>query len=352
MNKVKMILVLLISISLIMTISCGVFAASKGLIIYSVCWTEDPFWVASTDAARAVVEASGFEYKVLNANNDNMTQVNQISDAIALKPAGILLGAVDSRGIVSAVKELQDAGIPIGVIIRNITGAGKIDITVDADMFGIGVKSAINTLSLLLSKHGAYEGTVLEIEGALIDNAAVDFHAGFMSIMEKYPDVTIVSKEATDWSFEKAANIAEDWLSVNPDTDLIWSHSDWLTQALPPVLKRLGYGPAGEDNHIFVVSGGSMPFGLPFIRSGYIDLDTEIPPLKTSKMAAYWLCQIAQGNKIPDEVNLFEPGLSVKMTDAKVKVQEKSWGTYIAVPPGVVTKKTVDDPSLWGNIYD
>ncbi|MGB6369742.1 MAG: sugar ABC transporter substrate-binding protein [Atribacterota bacterium] len=351
MNRVKKLLILLLSISIIMTISCGTFAASKGLIVFSVCWTEDPFWVASTDAARAVVEASGFDYKVLNANNDNMTQVNQISDTIALKPAGVLLGAVDSRGIVSAVKELQDAGIPIGVIIRNIPNAGKIDVTVDPNIFGVGQKAAVNTLNLLFSKYGAYEGKVLEIEGALIDNFSVDSHAGFMSIMEKYPDVTIVSKEATDWSFEKAANIAEDWLTVNPDTDLIYSHSDWLTQAIPPVLERLGYAPAGEENHVFVVSSGAMPFGLPHIRTGYIDMTTEIPTLKVSKLAAYWLCQIAQGNKVPDEVNLFEPGLSVKMTDKKVKVEEKSWGTHISVPPAVVTQKNVDDPNLWGNIY-
>jgi len=280
-----------------------------------------------------------------------MTQVNQISDSIALKPVGVLIGAVDSRGVVSAVKELQDAGIPIGVIIRNIPGAGKIDVTVDPNIFGVGQKSAINALNLLFSKYGAYKGNVLEIEGALIDNFSVDSHNGFMSIMEKFPDVSIVSKEATDWSFEKAANISEDWLSVNPDTDLIYVHSDWLTQAVPPVLQRMGYGPAGEDNHVFVVSAGAMPFGLPFVRTGYIDMTTEIPTLKVSKMAAYWLIQIAQGNKVPDEVNLFEPGLSVKMIDTKVKVEEKSWGTHIAVPPAVVTINNVDDPDLWGNIY-
>ncbi|GAH39866.1 unnamed protein product, partial [marine sediment metagenome] len=265
---------------------------------------------------------------------------------------GVLLGAVDSRGIVSAVKELQDAGIPIGVIIRNIPNAGKIDVTVDPNIFGIGQQAAVNTLNLLFSKYGAYEGAVLEIEGALTDNFSVDSHNGFMDIMEKFPSVTIVSKEATDWSFEKAANIAEDWLTVNPDTDLIYSHSDWLTQALPPVLKRLGYGPAGEENHVFVISSGAMPFGLPHIRTGYIDMITEIPTLKVSKLAAYWLLQIAQGNEIPDEVNLFEPGLSVKMINTKVKVGEKSWGTHISVPPAVVTQKNVDDPNLWGNIYD
>jgi len=80
-------------------------------------------------------------------------------------------------------------------------------------------------------------------------------------------------------------------------------------------------------------------------------MTTEIPTLKVSKMAAYWLIQIAQGNKVPDEVNLFEPGLSVKMIDTKVKVEERSWGTHIAVPPVVVTVNNVDDPDLWGNIY-
>ena len=351
MKSIKMIVGICIVTLLVSMFAFSAMAQDKGLIVFAAPWTEDPFWVSATDAAKVIVEANGFSYKVLNANNDNMTQVNQISDSIALKPVGVLIGAVDSRGVVSAVKELQDAGIPIGVIIRNIPGAGKIDVTVDPNIFGVGQKSAINALNLLFSKYGAYKGNVLEIEGALIDNFSVDSHNGFISIMEKFPDVTIVSKEATDWSFEKAANISEDWLSVNPDTDLIYVHSDWLTQAVPPVLQRMGYGPAGEDNHVFVVSAGAMPFGLPFVRTGYIDMTTEIPTLKVSKMAAYWLIQIAQGNKVPDEVNLFEPGLSVKMIDTKVKVEEKSWGTHIAVPPAVVTINNVDDPDLWGNIY-
>jgi len=246
MKSIKMIVGICIVTLLVSMFAFGAMAQDKGLIVFAAPWTEDPFWVSATDAAKVIVEASGFSYKVLNANNDNMTQVNQISDVIALKPAGVLIGAVDSNGIVSAVKELQDAGIPIGVIIRNIPGAGKIDVTVDPNIFGVGQKSAINALNLLFSKYGAYKGNVLEIEGALIDNFSVDSHNGFMSIMEKFPDVTIVSKEATDWSFEKAANISEDWLSVNPDTDLIYVHSDWLTQAVPPVLQRMGYGPAGE----------------------------------------------------------------------------------------------------------
>ncbi len=338
-------------ILLVLFTSFNVIAQTKGLIVYSVCWTEDPFWVASADAVKAVVEASGYEIKIMNADNDNMTQVNQISDAIALKPAGIIISAVDSLGVLSAVKEVQEAKIPIGVIVRTIENAGRIDVTADADMFGIGQKAAINALNLLYSKYGTYKGTVLEIMGALIDNATVNFHGGFVSIMEKFPEVLVVSKEATDWSFEKGANIAEDWLTVNPDTDLIYAHSDWLTQAIPPVLERLGYGPAGEDNHVFVVSSGAMPFGLPHVRTGYIDMDTEIPILKVSKLAAYWLLQIVQGNKLPSEVNLFEPGLSVKMIDKKIKVEEKSWGPLLAVPPSVISKYNVDDPNLWGNIY-
>jgi ABC-type sugar transport system substrate-binding protein len=348
----KTIIGICITILLVSLFAFNVVAQDKGLIVYSVCWTEDPYWVASTEAAQAVVEANGYEMKILNANNDNMTQVNQISDAIALNPDGVLLGAVDSRGIVSAVQELQDADIPIGVIVRGIRNAGEIDITVDPDLYGIGVKNAINTLNLLYSRYGNYKGDVLEIMGALIDNATVDLHEGFMSIMQQFPEVKVNSKEATDWSFEKAANIAEDWLTVNPDTDAIFAHSDWLTQAIPPVLQRLGYRPAGEENHVFVVSMGAMPFGLPFVRSGYIDMDTENPVLKVSKLAAYLLIQVAEGNEIPAEVNAFKPGMSLEFSDIKLKVIDKEWGPHVAVPPSVINKQNVDDPNLWGNIYD
>ena len=349
--KILMVLGLCVSLLSLVMVSPGIGAEKKGLIVYSVCWTEDPFWVASVDAAGEMVESLGYDFKALNAANQNLRQLEQLHDIIALGPDALIISAVDSRGIVGAVKKVKEAGIPVVVIIRTLKEAGEIDFTAKADMFGIGQKSAINLLYLLRTRYGDYKGKVLEVMGELADEASVEFHAGFMSLMSKFPEVKLTSKEAEAWSFEKAADITEDWLTAYPDTDGIYSHSDWLTQALPPVLKRLGYKPAGEEPHIFMVSSGAMPFGLPYVKEGYIDMTTEIPILKTSKIGAYWAVQLAEGKKIPGKIQLVEPGMSVEFIDAEIEVILEKWGPTAETPSKVVSKINADDPAIWGNIY-
>lgn len=352
-GKIKVLVVLGLCVSLLSLVAAspGATAEKKGLIAYSVCWTEDPFWVASVDAARTMVEHLGHEFKGFNAANENLRQLEQLSDIIALEPKALIVSAVDSRGIISGVKRVKDAGIPVIVIIRTIKGAGKIDFTAKMDIYGMGQKAAINLLYLLRTKYGDYKGKVLEVMGELGDEFSVESHAGFMSLMNAFPEVELTSKEAEAWSFEKAADIVEDWLAGHPDTDGIYSHSDWLTQAFPPVLKRLGYKPAGQEPHMFLVSSGAMPFGLPFVKEGFIDMTTEIPILKISKIAAHWAVKLAEGEKIPGKVKLIEPGMSVKFIDITVEVVAEDWGPTMEVPAKVVSKINADDPTVWGNIY-
>jgi len=52
-----------------------------------------------------------------------------------------------------------------------------------------------------------------------------------------------------------------------------------------------------------MVSSGAMPFGLPYVKEGYIDMTTEIPILKTSKIAAYWAVQLVEGKKFQGKSN-------------------------------------------------
>jgi hypothetical protein len=44
--------------------------------------------------------------------------------------------------------------------------------------------------------------------------------------------------------------------------------------------------------------------------------------------------------------------MSLEFSDIKLKVIDKEWGPHVAVPPSVINKQNVDDPNLWGNIYD
>jgi len=55
MKSIKMIVGICIVTLLVSMFAFGAMAQDKGLIVFAAPWTEDPFWVSATDAAKVIV---------------------------------------------------------------------------------------------------------------------------------------------------------------------------------------------------------------------------------------------------------------------------------------------------------
>ena len=63
----------------------------------------------------------GYEMKTLNADNKTDAQQSQMNDVIALKPAAIILAAVDFNALKPSIEAAMAAGIPVVEFDRQIT---------------------------------------------------------------------------------------------------------------------------------------------------------------------------------------------------------------------------------------
>ena len=73
----------------------------------------NPFFVVIEKTIREKVEANGDELKSTDPANDVALQINQVEDLISQGIDGMFLNPVDAEGILPALDQLKEAGIPI-----------------------------------------------------------------------------------------------------------------------------------------------------------------------------------------------------------------------------------------------
>jgi len=283
------------------------------------------------------VERAGYTCKVMSAaNEDANLQMNQFDDAISQNPKAIIVAAVDGIVACAGVDNARNAGIPVIAFDRVISNT-TVDFTSVAGCKRMGIAAAQETVNLLKEKYGEVKGSVLDIMGDPGDSYTVLIEEGFQESMKDYPDVKIVTKIAEKWEASKAGDIADDYLLVYPETDLIFTHADHLAAAVVSVLQTKGL----EKNDIFLVSTAGMPMGLELIREGWLYADVEQPVSAQAEGIAMFLDDVINGNEI--KLGAYE----VMGIPAEIIMQP--YGLELRISGSVVNAENVDDPKFWGN---
>ena len=128
----------------------------------------------------------GYEVVSLDGDNKTDTQLNQINDVIELKPAAIILAAVDFDAAKTGIEKMRAAGIPVMIFDRQITSTPS-DFTSVAGTVEIGYVAADEAARLLKEKYGSVKGKVLQILGDPGDPYTLDIQKGFEEKMAAYP---------------------------------------------------------------------------------------------------------------------------------------------------------------------
>ncbi|TIW31134.1 MAG: sugar ABC transporter substrate-binding protein, partial [Mesorhizobium sp.] len=140
------------------------FAQSKGTVYYLVPTLLDEFQTGSVTALELFLKQVGYDFKSLNADNKTDAQQSQMNDVIALKPAAIVLAAVDFNALKPSVEAARAAGIPVVEFDRQITSTPS-DFTSVAGTVEIGYVAADQAEKLLKAKNGAVKGKILQVLG-------------------------------------------------------------------------------------------------------------------------------------------------------------------------------------------
>ncbi len=313
------------------------FAQAKGKVYYMVPTLLDEFQTGSVSALEMFLKQVGYEMTTLNADNKTDVQQSQMNDVIALKPAAIILAAVDFNALKPSIEKAMAAGIPVIEFDRQITSTPSAFTSV-AGTIEIGYVAAAEVERLLKEKNGAVKGKVLQVLGDPGDPYTLDIQKGFEEKMAAFPDVTIISKPAMQWEASNAGTIVADQMLANPDIDLIFNHAAHLSVAAVAALESAGKQPGD----VYVMSSNGAPVGLDLIRKGWMQVEVEQPLYAQAAAVAMFMDKIVAKEEIkPGEYDV----LGLKST-----VNMEGWGPNIKIPGAAITKDNIDNPAFWGNM--
>ncbi|MFQ6018309.1 MAG: sugar ABC transporter substrate-binding protein [Kiloniellaceae bacterium] len=318
-------------------LSGGAMAQDKGTVIYLIPTLLDEFQTESQAAIEKVFPQLGYKVTSLDAQNRADLQLNQFDDAIELKPAAIILNAVDFDTVVPGIEKARAAGIPVLVYDRQIRST-KVDFTSVSGNVQIGVIAAGEIARLLEQRNGAVRGKVLQILGDPGDSYTLDIQQGFEATIAKHRDVQLITKAALQWEASNAADIAEQQVLVNPDIDIIFSHAAHLSGAVQAVLEAQGKKP-GE---IYLVSSNGAPIGLDLIRKGWLQAEIEQPLYAQVWGMAKFMNKIVAKDKL-------KPG-PYDVIGLKGELTVEAWGPNLKLPGAAITGANVDETRFWGNL--
>ncbi len=313
------------------------YAQSKGKIYYMVPTLLDEFQTESVSAIEKFLKDVGYEVVTLNADNKTDLQQSQMNDTIILKPAAIVLAAVDFNALQPSIEKARAAGIPVMEFDRQIT-ATMSDFTSVAGTVEIGYVAAGEIQSLLKEKNGDVKGKVLQVLGDPADPYTLDIQKGFEEKMKEFAGVQIISLPAMQWAAENAGTIVNDQLVANPDIDLIFVHAAHLAVAAVASLEAKGKKPGD----VLLVSSNGAPVGLDLIRKGWEQVEVEQPLYAQAAAIAMFADKVVNKQEI-------KPG-NYKVLGLDSTLTIEKWGPNIKIPGAAITKDNIDEPRFWGNL--
>jgi ribose transport system substrate-binding protein len=83
-----------------------------GKKVVSLQYMDHPYWTGYGNGMKRLAKVYGMDLITMEAGNDNKVQMDQVEQAIRMKPDMVILTPVDSNGVVPMLKRLHDEGIP------------------------------------------------------------------------------------------------------------------------------------------------------------------------------------------------------------------------------------------------
>jgi ribose transport system substrate-binding protein len=323
--------------AVLLALSVCAVAQDKGTVIYLVPTLLDEFQTESVSSIESTFKSIGYEVKTLDGQNRSDVQLNQLEDAILLKPKAIILAAVDFDSVAPGIEKARAEGTPVLIFDRLITSTES-DLTSVAGTVEIGQIAAQEISRLLKERHGEAKGKVLQILGDPGDNYTLDIQKGFEAAMQAHPNVEIITQPAMQWEASNAGNIAEDQLLTNPDIDLIFVHAAHLAVPVVAVLESKGKKP-GE---VMLVSSNGAPVGLDLIRKGWEQVEVEQPLYAQVYGMAMFADKIINGEELTAG--------TYQVLGLPSTLSKEKWGWNLKIPGAAITKDNVDEPRFWGNL--
>jgi len=234
----------------------------------------------------------GVKVEILSAIDNNEKQIKDIQYFIEKKIDLLIVSPNESAPVTPIVEKAFDAGIPVIVTDRKVL-SNKFTAYIGPDNYDIGKLAGEYVVKQLEGK-----GNVVEIMGTSGSTPAIERHQGFMTIVKKYPDISIVYQEDAVFLKSLGKKKMEEALVQEDTIDLVFAHNDRMAAGAYLAAKE-----ANRENDMFFVGIDAIPhFGIDQVIDGTLDV-TFLNPTGGDKIIQLAM-DILKGNRYSLETAL------------------------------------------------
>ncbi|MGB7979935.1 MAG: substrate-binding domain-containing protein [Candidatus Nanopelagicales bacterium] len=218
----------------------------------------NPFFVQLRDGAQAEADTLGLTLEVQDAQDDAITQTNQLSNALSTGAAAVIVNPVDSNAAVPGVTALLDADIPVVAVDRGVT-----DVEVTSFVSSDNVQGGTLAAEALAQAIGE-SGDVVVLQGVAGSSASRERGRGFEEGIAAFPKIKVVAKQTANFDRSEGLDVATNLLQANPGVVGIFAENDEMALgAIEALGSRAGkkvsvVGFDGTEDGLSAISNGTM----------------------------------------------------------------------------------------------
>ena len=253
-----------LALALVLLLSLGLFsvANAEGNLVYLITMDKmDMHWVSVDAGASTMAKALGLDYKWdAPDGKDNADQIEVLNNAIAEKPAVILLAATDPQGIAKTVEEAQAQGIIVMYV--DSPAAAPVPVTLSTDNYAAG-KLAGTTMIGELDKAGKTSGKIAIIGVNTATNSTMNREAGFRDVFTADGRFELLTTEYKEGLAAESQEAATNFIMGNPDLVGLFGANEGSTVGVGNAIKAeapeiIGVGFDKSDAILGLLKDGTL----------------------------------------------------------------------------------------------
>ncbi len=239
----------------------------------AVSTLSNPFFVQLRDGAQKEADELGLKLEILDAQDDAVTQTNQLNNALSTGAAAVIVNPVDSDAAVGGVTALLNADIPVIAVDRGVT-----DVDVTSFVSSDNVQGGNFAAEALAGAIGE-TGDVVVLQGVPGSSASRDRGDGFTEGVADFADIKVVAKQTANFDRADGLDVATNLVQANPSVVGIFAENDEMALG---AVEALG-SSVGKD--VFVVGFDGTEDGLSAVEDGTLVATIAQQPEELGKLA-------------------------------------------------------------------
>ncbi len=286
----KLIALLLALVMVVGLVACGT-PKDDGKFKVAISVAEYNEWNKLYEAViKEKCEEWGWTYEIFDSKQDASTQIDQVNSIISQGFDAMTIQAVDNAALAPVVGKAADAGI---IVVDHYGFADELGISDKIYKVLFGQKeSGILQAQTYIDQAGD-SGKVAIIAGLTGADNAMARTAGFMEVLEKYPNIEVVDTQYCDWDTQKAQTAAENILTAHPDLKAFLVQDDGMSKGVWNAIEA-----AGKADTCKIASQGFYDYSIDYLKSDKFMFTITYPAGFFSRDAMDVIKSVSEGKEV------------------------------------------------------